>query len=130
MLIAEFAGRTGLTRDTIRFYVRKNLFQPDVGSSGTNRYQRFGDEDLEMATMIRFGQQLGFTLREIVALKNEFGESDVPIPRQRQLMAERLAAVEIQLLGIIRLRAYFKQKIAWLDAGAAGKPPEFFVPTE
>jgi len=102
--------------------------QPEVGSSGTNRYQTFGDADVEMAMLVRFGQQLGFTLREITIFKNEFGDTEVPIARQREIMSERLAAVELQMASLRKLRTYLQRKIAWSDDGAIGTPPQFIVP--
>lgn len=127
-MIAEFCKRTGLTKDTVRFYVRKGLLHPTVGASGSNRYQTFAGEDVARALLIRFGQQLGFTLREIVALEAEFGDSAMPVLRQREMMIERLTGVERQIESLQGLRDYFRSKIAWLDAGAVGTPPPFVLP--
>lgn len=125
MLIAEFARATGLSRDTIRFYVRKGLLLPAVGRSGTNRYQDFDDEQVERALLIREAQALGFTLREISALSDEYARGDLTIARQAELMRERLAAVDEQAARLARLRRYFADKLAWLDAGATGAAPAF-----
>ncbi|MBA4287228.1 MAG: MerR family transcriptional regulator [Xanthomonadaceae bacterium] len=125
MLIAEFARATGLSRDTIRFYVRKGLLLPAVGRSGTNRYQDFDDEQVERALLIREAQALGFTLREISALSDEYARGDLTMARQAELMRERLAAVDEQAARLARLRRYFADKLAWLDAGAIGAAPAF-----
>ncbi len=128
MFIAEFCDRAGLTKDTVRFYVRKGLLRPDVGTSGSNRYQTFGSEDVDRALFIRFAQQLGFTLREIVAMEAEFANLKMPIARQREIISERLDGVDRQLADLQKLRKYFRRKIAWLDSGAVGTPPAFVVP--
>jgi DNA-binding transcriptional MerR regulator len=124
MLIAEFAKATGLSRDTIRFYVKKRLLQPDVGRSGRNRYQDFDAEQVDRALLIREKQALGFTLREIAALSEEFAHG-ISLARQAQVMRERLAAVDEQAAKLARLRRYFMAKIAWLDDGATATPPSF-----
>jgi MerR family copper efflux transcriptional regulator len=121
MLIAEFARATGLSRDTIRFYVKKGLLQPVIG---TNRYQDFDAEQVDRALLIREKQALGFTLGEIAALSKEFSRG-ISLRRQAQVMRERLAAVEEQAAKLARLRLYFVAKIAWLDGGAETTPPSF-----
>jgi MerR family transcriptional regulator, copper efflux regulator len=124
MLIAEFARTTGLSRDTIRFYVKKRLLQPEIGRGGTNRYQYFDAEQVDRALLIREKQALGFTLREILALSDEFSRG-ISLRRQAEVMRERLAAVEQQAAKLARLRRYFVDKIAWLDGGASTTPPSF-----
>lgn len=125
MLIAEFARATGLSRDTIRFYVRKGLLLPVVGSRGTNRYQDFDAEQVDRALLIREAQALGFTLREIAALGAEYARGDMTPARQLQLMRERLAAVDEQAGKLARLRRYFAAKVEWLERGGVGDPPSF-----
>jgi MerR family transcriptional regulator, copper efflux regulator len=68
MLIAEFARATGLSRDTIRFYVKKGLLQSVIG---TNRCQDFDAEQVDRALLIREKQALGFTLGKISVLSKE-----------------------------------------------------------
>jgi MerR family copper efflux transcriptional regulator len=121
MLIAEFARTTGLSRDTVRFYVKKGLLQPDVGS---NRYQDFDAEQVDRALLIREKQSLGFTLREISALSKEFARG-VSLQRQAQVMRDRLAVVAEQAKKLARLQEYFVAKIVWLDGGARAVPPSF-----
>ena len=68
MLIAEFAGMTGLTRDAVRFYVKHDLLRPRVASEG-NRYQHFDEADIERVILIQTAQSLGFTIRQIKGWK-------------------------------------------------------------
>jgi MerR family transcriptional regulator, copper efflux regulator len=121
MLIAEFARVTGLSRDTIRFYVKKRLLQPGIRS---NRYQDFDDEQVDRALLIREHQTLGFTLREIAALSEEFSRG-ISLQRQAQVMRARLAAIEEQAAKLRRLRRYSVAKIVWLEGGAISKRPSF-----
>jgi DNA-binding transcriptional MerR regulator len=73
MLISEFARATGLSRDTVRFYVRRGLLVPLAGNKGgSNPYQVFTSEHVQMARTIRMAQSLGFSLREIAALNVEY----------------------------------------------------------
>jgi DNA-binding transcriptional MerR regulator len=79
MLISKFARATGLTPDTIRFYVRRGLLKPLTGNKGgSNPYQVFTDEHVQMARTVRMGmvQSLGFSLREIAALNVGYQAND------------------------------------------------------
>ena len=70
--VSAFARASGLSRDTVRFYVRRGLLTPLAGNKcGSNPYQVFTGEHVQMARTIRMAQSLGFSLREIAALKVE-----------------------------------------------------------
>ena len=57
MLISEFAIAAGLSRDTIRFYVRLGLLQPQTTAKGGRRpYQLFSAEDVQAARIFRIAQ--------------------------------------------------------------------------
>ncbi len=124
MRIAEFVKATGLPRDTVRFYVKKGLLQPEVGRGGTNRYQHFDAEQIDRALLIREKQALGFTLDEIAVLSAEFARGISP-SRHAEVMRERLVVIDEQAARLARLRRYFKAKIAWLEGGAVTEPPSF-----
>lgn len=130
MLIAEFSKATGLGRDTVRFYIKRGLLTPQVGVSGTNRYQSFDAQQVERALVIREAQSLGFTLREISALSDEYERVGMTLARKAELMRERLAEVDAQAAKLRRLRRYFAAKLEWLEAGAEGEPPAFLKRTE
>ena len=61
MLISEFARATGLSPETVRYYVRRNLLRPQLSTKGgRNPYQLFTDADVRIAGLIRLGQALGW----------------------------------------------------------------------
>ncbi len=66
MLISEFAIAAGLSRDTIRFYVRLSLLQSQTTAKGGRRpYQLFSAEGVQAARIIRIPQSLGMSLKKI-----------------------------------------------------------------
>ena len=68
-MISAFARQSGLSVDTVRFYVRRGLLHPEVGQKGGSRpYQMFSAADLEQARVIRIWQTLGLSLDEIRAV--------------------------------------------------------------
>jgi DNA-binding transcriptional MerR regulator len=68
MLICELARETGLTTDTVRFYVRRGLLTPETnGKGGRNPYQVFTAEHVR-AKLICTAQSLGLSLKDLAAI--------------------------------------------------------------
>lgn len=80
MLIGEGARRTGLTRDTVRFYERAGLISSGARAAGSRVYNEFAPAVVERLEFIRRSQSAGFTLREIKGFLDEWGDDLTAIP--------------------------------------------------
>lgn len=126
MLISEFAKRAGLSVDTVRFYIRKGLLAPETGlKGGSNPYQLFTAEHLEVARTIRMAQGLGFTLREIATLAAEYNAGGMTPARSLELMRSQLDRLEEKAAQLGAMIDYTRAKVAWLEAGQKGAEPVF-----
>jgi MerR family transcriptional regulator, copper efflux regulator len=126
MLISEFARATGLSRDTIRFYVRRGLLMPFAGNKGgSNPYQVFTNEHVQMARTIRMAQSLGFSLREIAALNVEYQAKRLTSARAAEILHWQLTRLEEKAAHVNAMIRYVRAKLAWLDAGGKGPEPIF-----
>jgi Predicted transcriptional regulators len=126
MLISEFARRAGISPDTVRFYVRKGLIQPELGQKGgSNPYQIFTAEHLDTAKIIKLAQTLGFTLREIAILGQEYAAVGMSLERRTAIMRSQLEKIEAKARQIEAVRAYMRDKIAWMEGGETGPEPRF-----
>ena len=121
MLIAAFCTATGLSRDTVRFYIRRGLLKPTINSA--NGYADFDELQVERALIIKTSQALGFTLKEIAALSAEWEALGHDRQWQLRLMRERLASLDEQARKLRSLRRYFVDKIRWLEDGATAPYP-------
>ena len=65
MLIGELAKKTGLSKDTIRFYEKMGLITAQERQAGSRIYKEFGEEAVYRLQLIQRGKVLGFTLSEI-----------------------------------------------------------------
>lgn len=65
MLIGEISKKTGLSRDTIRFYEKKGLIQVTRTDSEWNNYKYYNDRNLNRLILIKKAKGFGFTLNEI-----------------------------------------------------------------
>jgi MerR family copper efflux transcriptional regulator len=125
MMISTFARESGLSVDTVRFYVRRGLLHPELGQKGGSRpYQMFSLLDVEKARIVRAGQALGLSLEEIASfLKTrtfDGAEDDnlvAFLADQRERLTRRVAELQ-------KLISFVDAKMAWLrDPDGGASPP-------
>ncbi|WP_163627744.1 MerR family transcriptional regulator [Muricauda sp. TY007] len=65
MQIGQLSKKTGLSRDTIRFYEKKGLIPTALKQNEFNSYKNYSHETLEKLLIIKKMKGFGFTLNEI-----------------------------------------------------------------
>ncbi|KXV27928.1 helix-turn-helix domain-containing protein [Gluconobacter japonicus] len=126
MLIGEFAQKTGLSQDTVRFYVRKGLLRPQAGlRGGRNPYQEFTERDLQTAQIVRFGQSLGMSLKELTAINDEMVQDGLSDERAVMLMQEQIDRLSGKASEIETLIQYLRAKCQWIQSGKEEPEPSF-----
>ncbi|WP_428390466.1 MerR family transcriptional regulator [Lichenicoccus sp.] len=126
MLIAAFARESRLSVDAVRLYVRRGLLHPKLGAKGGSRpYHMFSALDIEKTRIIRAGQALRLSLKDVGTFINarsfKDDEGDVVITfltTQREHLVQRIAESE-------RLISYVDAKIAWLKDPSVGPSPPY-----
>lgn len=125
MLISQFAEATGLPQETIRFYVRKGLLRPErTAKGGSNAYQLFGDDDVTAAWMIKLQKSLGYSLREIAELNEEYRRGATSPERTAQVLQLQIDRLTARRQGINDALAFLSDKLAWAKAGKSGEAPQ------
>lgn len=115
--IGEFAKRSLLSRDTVRFYEKAGLLTPHVEPNG---YRVFDEHHLEFVRSIRIAQLLGFTLAEI---KAQMGQWETLTLRARiRFMEEKIEVLDARMAELREMRAYLDEKARWMRAGKSGVP--------
>jgi len=64
MLIGELANRSGLTRDTIRFYEKQQLIKVGRRDRRVNNYKEYSESVLRRLILLKKIKSFGFTLNE------------------------------------------------------------------
>jgi MerR family copper efflux transcriptional regulator len=125
MLISEFVRETGLSKDTVRFYVRQGLLTPQTnGKGGRNPYQIFTPEHVRIAHLIRLAQSLGMSLKEIAAINKEYmRDGGISQERSIEIMSEQLLRLEQKAAETGAMVSYLRAKLAWLRSSADGPEP-------
>ena len=129
MLISEFARRTGLTPDTVRFYIRKGLITPEMGrKGGSNPYQIFAAAQIAQADAIRLSKALGFSLKEIAAMIPAYLSGDMTAPQKAEILRDQLGRLSHQARQIAAMTMFLRAKLDWTLAGSTGKGPVLVWP--
>lgn len=95
MKIGEFAICTGLSKDTIRYYEKMNLLQPEI----KNKHRYYNKKDIDTVEAILKLKQTGFSLQEIKMLFNWSGNID---------QNKKLTKEEIQ--NLLEIKVIFQEK--------------------
>jgi MerR family transcriptional regulator, copper efflux regulator len=125
MLIKQFCEATGLPRDTVRFYVKRGLLKPTIGSRSCNRYQHFDAAQVERAMLIRSAQGLGFTLRQIGELAKDYEQETLSAEDRVGVLRAQLVQITTRERDLREMRRYLEAKLLWLESGASGAQPTF-----
>jgi DNA-binding transcriptional MerR regulator len=126
MLISEFARATGLSTDTVRFYIRRGLLVPENnGKGGRNPYQIFTAEHVQSARLIRMAQSLGMSLKEIALIGEEHRAGGISRERSIEIMSDQLSRLERRAAELHAMAGYLRAKLAWLKGGEKGPEPDF-----
>ncbi|MCO5059399.1 MAG: MerR family transcriptional regulator [Rhizobiaceae bacterium] len=79
MRIGELSRRTGLSRDTIRFYERNGLICSVLPDGGSNNYRDYPEIAVERLAMISEARDAGFTIKDLRRLLQHIeGAVDAP----------------------------------------------------
>lgn len=110
MLIGELSKKTGLSKDTIRFYEKMGLIESKARQAGTRTYMEFSSEMLERIVLIRQGKSLGFTLNEIKHLIETWGKGSMPIAEKLKVIDLKLEEIGEKMRQLEEIKTYLTAK--------------------
>ncbi len=112
MLIGELAKKTGLTKDTIRFYEKRGLIESQERQAGMRTYMEFSPEMLDRVAMIAQGKSLGFTLGEMKHLMDTWGNMEMPIAEKLKIIDSKLNEITDKMQQLEQIKIYLTTKRA------------------
>ena len=65
MRIGELADKSGVSRDTIRFYERNGLIASDKSESATNNYRNYSEEALTQLRFLTGAREAGMSVADL-----------------------------------------------------------------
>jgi MerR family copper efflux transcriptional regulator len=115
MLIGELSKKTGLSKDTIRFYEKIGLIHTSDRRAGTRLYKEYHPETVERLLMIIQGKGLGFTLNEIKQLLDEWGDGSMSSQDQIKIIERKIAEVAEKIRRLDEIKTYLVAKLRKLN---------------
>lgn len=97
MLIGELAAKTGLSRDTIRFYEKQGLIAVGRKERRFNNYKEYTDQTLERLLTIKRIKGFGFTLNETQQFLDMISENAASCETVSVKIAEKISVIDAKI---------------------------------
>lgn len=110
MRLKDCARLSGVSTDTLRHYLRVGLLQADGRTE--NGYRTFSQRSVARVRFIRSALALGFTLKDAGELVEMGRRGELPCPRARMLLDQRLVEHGRQLEEALRLHRRMQRAVA------------------
>jgi MerR family transcriptional regulator, Zn(II)-responsive regulator of zntA len=107
--VSELALKCHVSKDTVRYYAKIGLLQPQRNQK--NGYQYFNEQDMKRLDFIRRAKYLGYTLKEIKHIFKESQKGSSPCPLVRDLIQQRLKSNKERLAQLIELQHHMEEAL-------------------
>jgi DNA-binding transcriptional MerR regulator len=104
MLIGELSKRTGLTKDTIRFYEKQGLIMVEPNNGGFNNYKNYTEDIYKRLTIIKRIKGFGFTLKETADLLNLIELNQASCKTVSKQVEEKISALDQKILELQQIK--------------------------
>ncbi|HEX6222958.1 MAG TPA: MerR family transcriptional regulator [Chryseolinea sp.] len=111
MLIGELVERTGLTKDTIRFYEKKGLITLGRGSRRDNNYKEYSEQVLHKLVLIRKLKDLGFTLKEVGTFLELWRDEDASCQNLKYTLEDKITVISEQIKQLSELKGRLTESL-------------------
>ena len=112
MLIGEIVNKSGLTKDAIRFYEKKELIRVERSSSAYNNYKEYSDKILKRLLTIKGFKSAGFTIKEISTLLDLIDLDMASCNSVAQIMEEKICEIENKIKELKKIKQHLKDGLS------------------
>ncbi|HIF6286015.1 TPA: MerR family transcriptional regulator [Enterobacter asburiae] len=111
MRIGELCAKTGLSKETVRYYERQGLLENIPQPNRSNNYKIYSAVDLQRLNMIKHAKMLGFTLAEISEVLAVWVDDKFTAEQKQASLHYKLQQLEEKEAALIELRARLKNAL-------------------
>ena len=111
MRIGELCAKTGLSKETVRYYERQGLLENIPQPNRSNNYKVYSAVDLQRLNMIKHAKMLGFTLAEIAEVLSVWVDDNFTAEQKQASLRRKLQQLEEKEAALIELRARLKNAL-------------------
>lgn len=112
MLIGQVAKETGLTKDTIRFYLRQGLIRVDTRPAGNTYYNEYSDTTVEILKEIKAARTVGFRLNELRVIIASAYDGTIQRKDIDDMLQEKLIQTRHKIRELKKVEAILVSKLA------------------
>ncbi len=105
MLIGELSNKTGLSRDTIRFYEKQGLITVSRKERRENNYKEYSEQTLDKLLTIKRIKSFGFTLHETSELLNLMKVGNASCKNVSDKLVEKTKQIDNTIKNLLELKA-------------------------
>ena len=130
MLIGELSKRSGLSRDTIRFYEKQGLIDPGKKENQFNNYKEYTEETFQRLQYIKRLKQYGFTLNESSDLLQMLEADEATCQNMSHKIDDKVLLISQKIEELLAIRQQLLDgKKKCLDKTGTLKTPDSTCPT-
>jgi MerR family transcriptional regulator, copper efflux regulator len=115
MLMGELAKKTGLSKDTIRFYEKMGLITAQELQAGSRIYKEFGEEAVYRLELIQRGKVLGFTLSEIRRSLDGWVDGTLPVSEMIKVIEQKQTEIAEKIQQLSEIQADLTATLSRLE---------------
>ncbi|HEX9512579.1 MAG TPA: MerR family transcriptional regulator [Puia sp.] len=104
MLIGELSVKTGLSRDTIRFYEKQGLVQVGRKDRRDNNYKEYPEEMVGRLQTVKRMKNFGFTLNEVAGLLDMIEVNEATCDNVSGLIEKKVELLDAKIREMILFR--------------------------
>lgn len=104
MLIGELTRRTGLSKDTIRFYEKQGLIQVGKKERRDNNYKEYSEATYKKLLSIKMIKGLGFTLNETSVLLGMIETNEATCTNVASKIQEKVTVLDEKIRELVNVR--------------------------
>ncbi|MEM9540026.1 MAG: MerR family transcriptional regulator [Cyanobacteria bacterium P01_E01_bin.42] len=112
MKIGELAEKTGLSRDTIRFYERNNLISSKPSQSGTNSYRNYPDDLVERLNFISQARDAGMSVADLRDIFQALQGEGCDPENGKQVVQRKIEELEENIVRTRKVVKFLKDTIS------------------
>jgi len=105
MRIGELCAKTGLSKETVRYYERQGLLENIPQPNRSNNYKVYSAVDLQRLNMIKHAKMLGFTLAEISEVLAVWVDDNFTAEQKQASLRRKLLQLEEKEAALTEFRA-------------------------
>jgi DNA-binding transcriptional MerR regulator len=123
MLIGEIVQRTGLSKDTIRFYEKQGLISIGRKARRLNNYKEYSEETLLRLLTVKKLKQFGFTLNECIDMLDTIQLNQATCQNMAEKLVEKVKIFERKIEEITLFKNLLSDRIAKCQRGCNPSKP-------